>query len=85
MLPIWRNTLRDPHSNSGRATGKLGRTDFIIQRLPVQDIIDQEKPLDGIKLDIDSFLVKLATISFAQTMSDLMATPFKNCLKGLMV
>ena len=64
---MGRETFRNPHSDSRRATGKLGMTDFIIQRFPVQDMIDQEESLDSIKFDIHRLFVKLTTVSVART------------------
>ena len=60
-------------------------TDFIVERLSMQDLIDQKKSLDSIKLDVDRFLVELTIVIFKSIDSNLIATPFKNCLKGLIV
>jgi hypothetical protein len=60
-------------------------TDFIVERLSMQDLIDQKKSLDSIKLDVNCFLVELTIVNFKLLHSNLIATPFKNCLKGLIV
>ena len=60
-------------------------TDFIVERLSMQDLIDQEKSLHSIELDVDRFLVELTIINSKLIHSNLIATPFKNCLKGLIV
>ena len=60
-------------------------THFVIPSLPVQNIPDFKESLDRLEFDINGFLVKLTIIKFTDVALNLMARPFKNGLKGVIV
>jgi hypothetical protein len=56
-------TFGDAQADAGGVACEFRGTDFKVVGLPMQDLIDQEEALDGIKLDIHRLLVELTAVS----------------------